>query len=62
MLRYRRGALDPTRERNLSMQHENLTVATPPQEPTFTLCARRTSRTAAREVTEKTPALRLFED
>ena len=62
MLRYRRGALDPTRKENLSMQHENLTVATPPQEAPFTLCARLTSRAAICAAAEKTPAPRLLED
>ena len=60
MLRYRRGALGRTQEGNYRMQHENLTVATPPREAALASCARFRRHAAARTAAGKTLGIRLF--
>ena len=62
MLRYRRGALGGTQERNYKMQHENLIVTTPPREAALASCARFRPRAPARATAEKKLGIRLFED
>ena len=62
MLRYRRGALGGTQERNHRMQHENLTVITPPPEAALASCARFRSRAATRPTARKKLGIRLFKD